>query len=155
VAKNQQRLIDMFNSNPKRLHFTDPEVTSIVEENISFPLSYKKTKSAMEQNLETIRLKAKLGSPEDIDNKLLHLQNDTPLTTVAQVISNAQKLAQLKNCFVNYKKYVRPRAEEFLRYRAAQEVRKKKLLVRTIDEANKSMEKEEKLRRANAKLRLE
>lgn len=120
VHHNQQKLVDLFNARPQfKLHFTDPEVSAIAEEDIRFPVGYKPLKSVLEENLETIKLKLKLEqiAKHSIEDKLRVISFDTPLDRQADIISEAKKLCTLKNCYINYKKMVRPKAEDFLLWR--------------------------------------
>jgi len=64
--------VELFNSKPQnRLHFTDKEVLAITEEDIRFPIKYQKAKSALEQTIETTRMKTRLANLEDIEDKYL------------------------------------------------------------------------------------
>lgn len=36
---------------------------------------------------------------------------------MAEILGNANQLGKLKNCFLNYKKHVRPQVEKFLMHK--------------------------------------
>jgi hypothetical protein len=56
-------------------------VSAIAEEDIRFPVGYQPLKSVLEENLETIKIKAKLDEQANssVEDKLLVIKFDTPL----------------------------------------------------------------------------
>ena len=52
-----------------------------------------------------------------MEDKLFTINFDTPLDKQADIISKADQLIKLKNCYTTYKKMVRPNVEKFLLYK--------------------------------------
>jgi hypothetical protein len=94
-------------------------VTAISEEDIRFPLNYVAIKSPLEENLETIKKKhhLELKSKETLDHHFIHLNETMPLNQMAGIIGSPNEFSKVKNCFINYKKHVRTKAEVFLMHK--------------------------------------
>lgn len=124
-------------------------MSAIAEEDIRFPVGYQPLKSVLEENLETIKIKAKLDEQANssVEDKLLVIKFDTPLIQQAEIISSAKEMCKLKNCYINYKKMVRPQAETFLIHKQQKKEEGEKTVQAIVEQIRKQSIKDQRLMR--------